>query len=74
MPTVVNAAYNMTDLKFGRDYILPKPLDPRLLTRVAPAVARGAMESGVARRPIADWEEYCERLRRLMEQMKEEET
>ena len=66
VPTVVNAAYNMTDLKFGRDYILPKPLDPRLLTRVAPAVARGAMESGVARRPIADWEEYCERLRRLM--------
>ncbi|MDE5723789.1 MAG: NADP-dependent malic enzyme, partial [Paramuribaculum sp.] len=66
VPTVVNAAYNMTDLKFGRDYILPKPLDPRLLTRVAPAVARGAMESGVARRPITDWDEYCERLRRLM--------
>ena len=66
VPTVVNAAYNMTDLKFGRNYILPKPLDPRLLTRVAPAVARGAMESGVALRPITDWEGYCERLRRLM--------
>ena len=66
VPSVVNAAYNMTDLKFGRDYILPKPLDPRLITTVAPAVARGAMESGVARRPITDWEAYNEKLRRLM--------
>lgn len=66
VPTVVNAAYNMNGLQFGREYILPKPLDPRLLTCVAPAVARGAMESGVARRPITDWQEYDERLRRLM--------
>lgn len=66
VPTIVNAAYNMTDLKFGRDYILPKPLDPRLLTAVAPAVAKGAMESGVARRPITDWNAYIERLRKLM--------
>lgn len=66
VPPVVNAAYDITDLKFGRDYILPKPLDPRLLTSVAPAVARGAMESGVARRPITDWEQYKERLRKLM--------
>jgi malate dehydrogenase (oxaloacetate-decarboxylating)(NADP+) len=66
VPSVVNAAYGMTNLKFGRDYILPKPLDPRLLTTVAPAVARGAMESGVARRPITDWEEYNNKLRSLM--------
>ncbi len=66
VPPVVNAAYDMTDLHFGRDYILPKPLDPRLLTTVAPAVARGAMESGVAERPITDWGAYDERLRSLM--------
>ncbi|MDE6306490.1 MAG: NADP-dependent malic enzyme, partial [Muribaculaceae bacterium] len=66
VPSVVNAAYNMTDLRFGRDYILPKPLDPRLLTSVAPAVARGAMESGVATRPITDWEAYNEKLRSMM--------
>ena len=65
VPPVVNAAYNMDKLEFGRDYILPKPLDPRLLTWVAPAVARGAMESGVARRPIEDWDAYDEKLRRL---------
>lgn len=66
VPSVVNAAYGMSDLKFGKDYILPKPLDPRLLTTVAPAVARGAMESGVARRPITDWAEYDEKLHALM--------
>ena len=66
VPTVVNAAYNMNNLEFGRDYILPKPLDPRLLTVVAPAVAKGAMESGIARRPITDWEAYEESLRKLM--------
>ncbi len=66
VPPVVNAAYNMTNLRFGRDYILPKPLDPRLLTVVAPAVARGAMESGVACRPITDWDAYDLRLRRMM--------
>ena len=66
VPPVVNAAYDMTDIHFGRDYILPKPLDPRLLTTVSPAVARGAMESGVARRPITDWEAYDERLRKLL--------
>lgn len=66
VPSVVNAAYGMSNLKFGPDYILPKPLDPRLLTTVAPAVARGAMESGVARRPITDWEEYNVKLRSLM--------
>lgn len=66
VPLVVNAAYNKTDLRFGRSYILPKPLDPRLLTTVAPAVARGAMDSGVARRPITDWDAYDLKLRTLM--------
>lgn len=66
VPSVVNAAYNMNNLKFGRDYILPKALDPRLLGVVAPAVARAAMESGVARRPITDWSEYDEHLQRIM--------
>ncbi len=58
VPDVVNAAYNLKHLSFGRDYIIPKPLDPRLLTTVAPAVARAAMESGVARKDITDWAAY----------------
>lgn len=66
VPQVVNAAYNMNDMKFGPDYILPKALDPRLLGVVATAVARGAMESGVAQRPITDWEAYGVKLRSLM--------
>lgn len=66
VPSVVNKAYNMTDLKFGPDYILPKALDPRLITWVSPAVARAAMESGVAKRPIEDWAAYEEKLKRLM--------
>ncbi|MDE5811913.1 MAG: NADP-dependent malic enzyme, partial [Muribaculaceae bacterium] len=65
VPSVVNAAYGMQNLKFGRNYILPKPLDPRLLTTVSPAVARGAMESGVAARPITDWDDYNAKLRSL---------
>ena len=66
VPSVVNAAYEMEGLKFGKDYILPKALDPRLITTVAPAVARAAMESGVAKRPIADWDAYRGRLRSIM--------
>lgn len=66
VPPVVNTAYDMPNLHFGSDYILPKPLDPRLLTTVAPAVARGAMESGVARRPITDWAAYKEQLNKMM--------
>ena len=66
VPPVVNTAYDMTDIHFGPEYILPKPLDPRLLTTVAPAVAQGAMDSGVARRPITDWTAYEEKLRKLM--------
>ncbi len=66
VPSVVNAAYNMTGLKFGKEYILPKALDPRLITTVSPAVARAAMESGVATRPITDWDAYNSKLKSLM--------
>ncbi len=66
VPDVVNAAYNLKRLSFGRDYIIPKPLDTRLLTVVAPAVARAAIESGVARKTITDWEGYAENLRQRM--------
>ncbi len=66
VPSVVNAAYNMSGVGFGPEYILPKPLDPRLLTTVAPAVAKAAMESGVARKEITDWEQYNQRLNSLM--------
>src|SRR5690606_10772660 len=58
VPEIVNLAYNQTNISFGRDYIIPKPFDPRLIYKVAPAVAKAAMESGVARQPIDDWEEY----------------
>lgn len=62
VPEQVNIAYGETKLNFGRDYIIPKPFDPRLITIVAPAVARAAMESGVAQNPILDWEKYEEEL------------
>jgi malate dehydrogenase (oxaloacetate-decarboxylating)(NADP+) len=58
VPDMVNMAYGMSNLVFGRQYIIPKPVDPRLLTTVAPAVARAAMETGVAKFPIQDWEAY----------------
>jgi len=58
VPDIVNMAYNEKNLTFGRTYIIPKPVDPRLITTVAPAVARAAMESGVAKYPIQNWEEY----------------
>lgn len=58
VPETVSKAYNVPNLIFGKEYIIPKPLDPRLITTVAPAVARAAIESGVARRPITDWEQY----------------
>ena len=58
VPDIVNMAYNEKNLNFGPKYIIPKPLDPRLLATVSPAVAKAAMESGVARRPISDWEGY----------------
>ncbi len=58
VPDVVNKAYDEHKIVFGKNYIIPKPLDPRLLTTVAPAVAKAAMDSGVAKKPIADWERY----------------
>ena len=58
VPDIVNLAYGEANLTFGRTYILPKPVDPRLLSCVAPAVARAAMESGVAKHPITDWDAY----------------
>ena len=56
VPEVVMMAYNEGNMSFGRNYIIPKPMDPRLLTTVAPAVAKAAMDSGVAKAPITDWE------------------
>ena len=58
VPEMVNLAYGTDNLSFGKNYIIPKPVDPRLLTTVAPAVAKAAMESGLARKPITDWEAY----------------
>lgn len=63
VPEMVNAAYNEKNTTFGRFYIIPKPIDPRLITRVAPAVAKAAMESGVAKAPITDWAAYEMQLR-----------
>ncbi len=62
VPEEVNNAYNAKHLVFGRDYFIPKPLDPRLIVNVAPAVAKAAMDSGVARKPILDFEKYREEL------------
>ncbi len=62
VPDIVNLAYGEANLTFGKDYIIPKPVDPRLLTTVAPAVARAAMETGVAKHPIENWEAYEEEL------------
>ena len=59
---VVAMAYDGQDLSFGPDYIIPTPFDPRLITRIAPAVAKAAMDSGVATRPIADLEAYRQQL------------
>ena len=66
VPDVVNSAYNTRQIRFGPEYIIPKPLDPRLLLTVAPAVAKAAMDSGVARIPISDWEAYQTQLRKRM--------
>lgn len=60
VPDIVNLAYNERNLVFGPHYIIPKPLDPRLLSTVAPAVAKAAMDSGVAHAPITDWDAYRE--------------
>jgi len=58
VPEFVNMAYSEKNIQFGRNYIIPKPVDPRLITRVAPAVAKAAIASGVAQKNIVDWEEY----------------
>jgi malate dehydrogenase (oxaloacetate-decarboxylating)(NADP+) len=63
VPEMVNKAYGDNTLTFGRTYLIPKPLDPRLITTISPAVARAAMESGVARLPITDWAAYEDQLR-----------
>lgn len=62
VPEQVNLAYNETRLTFGRDYIIPKPFDPRLIVEVPLAVAKAAMDSGVAKSPIEDWDRYREQL------------
>jgi malate dehydrogenase (oxaloacetate-decarboxylating)(NADP+) len=66
VPDVVNAAYGLSQLSFGREYIIPKPMDPRLLTSVSVAVAKAAIKSGVAKKPIIDWDKYEDHLRDLM--------
>ena len=62
MPEAVADAYKGEELRFGREYLIPKPFDPRLITMVAPAVARAAAESRVARRPIVDMDAYRQKL------------
>jgi malate dehydrogenase (oxaloacetate-decarboxylating)(NADP+) len=63
VPEQVNVAYEQTRLAFGRKYIIPKPFDPRLIAEIPPAVAKAAIESGVAKEPITDWEKYKDTLR-----------
>lgn len=62
VPEQVNITYDTTRLTFGKDYIIPKPFDPRLIAKIPPAVAKAAMESGVAKAPIMDWDKYEEEL------------
>lgn len=62
VPEQVNVAYGKTRLTFGKDYIIPKPFDPRLIAEIPPAVAKAAMDSGVAKNPILDWDKYKETL------------
>ncbi len=66
VPESVNQAYHSKNLSFGREYIIPKPLDPRLITTVAPAVAKAAMDTGVARKQITDWDAYKVELMKRM--------
>ncbi len=68
VPDIVNRAYHVRNFTFGPDYFIPKPVDPRLITEVSMAVAKAAMDSGVARKPIEDWREYRQSLRELMGQ------
>jgi len=66
VPDIVNLAYNQTSMSFGPEYIIPKPLDPRLLATVAPAVAKAAVESGVAQKPIQNWDAYTLQLNKRL--------
>ncbi len=68
VPDIVNMAYGENNLIFGKKYIIPKPVDPRLLTTVAPAVAKAAMDTGVAKFPISDWEAYDTQLSKRLGQ------
>jgi malate dehydrogenase (oxaloacetate-decarboxylating)(NADP+) len=71
VPDCVLKAYDVDELEFGRQYIIPKPLDPRLISCIAPAVAKAAIDSGVAKYPITDWDAYKKSLdRRLSEHIK----
>ncbi|WP_298038311.1 NADP-dependent malic enzyme [uncultured Desulfuromonas sp.] len=71
VPDSVRKAYAGEEIKFGREYLIPKPFDPRVLLHVAPAVAQAAMDSGVARRPIEDMDKYRERLEAMQGRSKE---
>ncbi len=71
VPDSVRKAYSGEEISFGREYIIPKPFDPRVLLHVAPAVAQAAMDSGVARRPIEDMDKYIERLEAMQGRSKE---
>src|SRR5688572_15649277 len=62
VPDIVNKAYGVEKIQFGRDYLIHKPLDPRLIINVSPAVAKAAMESGMATNPITDWGAYHQAL------------
>jgi malate dehydrogenase (oxaloacetate-decarboxylating)(NADP+) len=66
VPEEVNIAFHVQNLKFGKEYFIPKPTDPRLIERIAPAVAKAAMDTGVARKPIANWDIYVEELRKRL--------
>ena len=68
VPDVVNDVYKVNNLSFGRDYFIPKPVDPRLITEVSAAVAKAAIDSGVARKDITDWEKYKKSLSVLLGQ------
>jgi malate dehydrogenase (oxaloacetate-decarboxylating)(NADP+) len=71
VPDSVRKAYGGEEMKFGREYIIPKPFDPRVLLHVAPAVAQAAMDSGVARKPITDMQKYVEHLEAMQGRSKE---
>lgn len=66
VPDIVHKAYGDDTIQFGKNYLIPKPLDPRLITTISPAVAKAAMDSGVAKYPITDWEAYDVQLRERM--------